>query len=398
MIFKSCSRQTFIDSLSGEKVDSFEKTFKSKADMMDIWDVCYGCFNDNNELMGAIITTIGKKKPITANLQLLFTFNKHRKKGVGKFLVENSFKLCYESGVEYLRVSCEQDAINFYENIGFKMLGEQKSGCQLSMCKIKQTIKQSDFSINQKHILKTINRNGKGGCVKIFNGQDGLTLVNIMGSNATGKSTRVRVLVDWLDMHFESKIFQYQTPDKGVKPLGLLYEKLGLLIIGKKTSSSWVGLDAAVITKQQETLDFYKMVSEKHKNIHTILQEGYFSNRSPQRSPNNVRRYGIDICKIYAFYYDSIDDYLERTNTRSGKLDRGMDWAENSRGWQENSTIKNMFIRYQEDCLPIDKVERVDINAPKTFFIKELFGVDVNENDIVVEVAQPKVEHDLDSW
>lgn len=166
MKYEKCDRDVFIQHITTDKSDGFAKTFVSKADMQNLWDNCIGVFSDG-ELMGALTYTISKREPFIANLQLLHTFSKHRKKGVGKFLCESMFNIV-SSKAEYVRVSADKSAIQFYENIGMKMLGKQKSGCQLSMCKIGETLATSDYSLNHKPIYAAVYRNGKGGCVEVF--------------------------------------------------------------------------------------------------------------------------------------------------------------------------------------------------------------------------------------
>lgn len=135
MKLRKCNRDEFVAAISTDKGDNFAKTFVAKADMQDNWDDCLGAFDDNGELMGAIITTVSKREPKTANLQLLHTFVKHRRKGVAKELTITSFTLV-SLLAQYFRVSAEPGAVAFYESVGFKFWGLQKSGCSLSMFKI----------------------------------------------------------------------------------------------------------------------------------------------------------------------------------------------------------------------------------------------------------------------
>lgn len=128
-----CGREEFISAISKDKGDSFAKTFVAKADMQKQWDFCIGAFSEEGSLMGAIITTIGKRDPKVANLQLLHTFVKHRRKGVAKTLTISSYENAKEEGAVYFRVSAEPGAVAFYESVGFKFWGLQKSGCSLSM-------------------------------------------------------------------------------------------------------------------------------------------------------------------------------------------------------------------------------------------------------------------------
>jgi predicted N-acetyltransferase YhbS len=163
---RKCTREEFVASLTSEKADKFAKTFIAKADMQEQWDDCLGAFDDDGSLMGAIITTVGKNK--VANLQLLHTFYKFRGKGVAKELTLMSYDIVKIQGAKYFRVSSEISAIPFYEKIGFKFWGKQKSGCQLSIFRINGELKDGDYDYNDKTINSAINRKGKGGCVELF--------------------------------------------------------------------------------------------------------------------------------------------------------------------------------------------------------------------------------------
>ena len=155
----------FITSTDG---DQFAKTFVAKAKMQDLWDQCMGLW-DGDDLMGAIIVSYSKRNPKIANLQLLHTFVKHRKKGVAAKLCQWVFNDAMANQAKYLRVSAESDAVAFYEKVGFQMLGEQKSGSQLSMCRLSgSSFADCDYDIGDPEIFKAVYKKGKGGCVKVF--------------------------------------------------------------------------------------------------------------------------------------------------------------------------------------------------------------------------------------
>lgn len=174
MKLRSCTSDEFKAHISDDPADKFAKTFVAKANMQEQWDYCIGAW-DGNELMGAIITTISKRSPKVANLQLLHTFVKHRGKSVAKILTQDSLIRARKAGAIYFRVSAEPDAVGFYERIGFKMLGEQKSKCQLSMFRIKSNlIADGEFNIDDTVIYNAVHKKGKGGCVKVFVSPKGL--------------------------------------------------------------------------------------------------------------------------------------------------------------------------------------------------------------------------------
>lgn len=168
MKLRKTSREEFVSFISDDAGDKFAKTFVAKANMQEQWDFCVGCW-DGEELLGAIITTISKRKPKVANLQLLHTFVKARGRGVGKILCLDSLSFARQNGAEYFRVSAEVDAIAFYERIGFVFLGEQKSGCQLSMFRINgDTFSDGLYTMEDSVIYNAVHKKGKGGCVKVF--------------------------------------------------------------------------------------------------------------------------------------------------------------------------------------------------------------------------------------
>lgn len=168
MKLSSCSREQFVSAISSDEKDNFAKTFVAKADMQEQWQHCIGCW-DGGELAGAIITTRSKRTPYIFNLQLLHTFAKHRRKGVARLLTQDSLDRAQGLGTSYYRVSSEPDAVAFYESMGFKFLGKQKSGCSLSIFKINgKNFTDGIYDINDSIINKAVHRKGKGGCVKIY--------------------------------------------------------------------------------------------------------------------------------------------------------------------------------------------------------------------------------------
>jgi GNAT superfamily N-acetyltransferase len=164
-----CTRDKFVSSISTAKEDNFARTFVAKADMQEQWDYCLGLFDNTGDLMAAIITTISKRKPFVANLQLLHTFAKHRGQGAARLLCEQSLLNVKNHGAVYFRVSSEINAVAFYEKIGFKFWGKQKSGCQLSIFRIDGgTFAEGDYDYYDSMIHNAIHKKGKGGCVELF--------------------------------------------------------------------------------------------------------------------------------------------------------------------------------------------------------------------------------------
>lgn len=148
--------------------DKFAKTFVAKANAMNLWENCVAAVDDEL-IMGAIIVSLSKRQPIVANLQLLHTFYRHRGKGVGGELCRWALNYAIHNHASYFRVSAESDAVEFYKKIGFVFQGKQKSGSQLSMCKIESnSFDKCNYSINDREIQKAVYRKGKGGCTEVF--------------------------------------------------------------------------------------------------------------------------------------------------------------------------------------------------------------------------------------
>jgi len=171
--FDSVTKEQFQSFISTAKEDKFANTFIAKCDMLEAWDQVIGLWQDD-ELCGAILSTLSKRAPLVVNLQLLHTFYAHRKKGVAKNLCDRALLFAYYVGADYFRVSAEIPAIPFYEKIGIEFLGKQKSGCQLAMFKVTASeFDKIDYTVDDV-IYKAATKKGKGGCVELFFKYEGI--------------------------------------------------------------------------------------------------------------------------------------------------------------------------------------------------------------------------------
>lgn len=159
-------REEFIKSLTDLKEDRFAKTFISKCDLMKSWNNCWGIYEEE-KVAAAIVTTHSKRLPKIANLQLLHTFSKYRRKGYGKVLCQESLFSAVHYECKYYRVSAEPAAVPFYEAIGFKFIGRQKK-CYLSMFPLTSTKIENNQPILDSVIEKAVYSKRKGGCIEIF--------------------------------------------------------------------------------------------------------------------------------------------------------------------------------------------------------------------------------------
>lgn len=136
--------------------------------MQNQWNDCLGLFGDDGSLMGAIITTVGKIEPKVANLQLLHTFAKFRRMGVAKKLTLASYEDSINRGALYFRVSAEPDAVAFYESVGFKFWGLQKSGCSLSIFRINGELASGIYNDKDPVIHKALYSGRKGSLASSY--------------------------------------------------------------------------------------------------------------------------------------------------------------------------------------------------------------------------------------
>lgn len=176
MKLHKCTREEFVSAITDDKADGFAKTFRAKADMQNQWDECLGAYDDSGELMGAIITTVGKTNPKVANLQLLHTFAKHRRKGVAKQLTLASYADAVSSGSVYFRVSAEPEAVVFYESLGFRFWGLQKSGCSLSIFKINGELEEGIYDNKDPVLKKALYSGRKGSLATSYASQESVDL------------------------------------------------------------------------------------------------------------------------------------------------------------------------------------------------------------------------------
>jgi len=180
MKLRKCTREEFVAAITEDKEDKFAKTFRAKADMQKNWDECLGAFTESNELMGAIITTVSKTNPKIANLQLLHTFAKHRRKGVAKKLTLESYDEAVKRGSVYFRVSAEPDAVVFYESIGFKFWGLQKSGSSLSIFKINGELNEGVYDDKDPTIKKALYSGRKGSLASSYKKEEVVDLCEFL--------------------------------------------------------------------------------------------------------------------------------------------------------------------------------------------------------------------------
>jgi len=175
-------------------------------------------------------------------------------------------------------------------------------------------------------------------------------LVNLFGTNAIGKSTRMTKFVEALEERGTPEKIKWITPKSKTKevPIGI---KLGnFFVIGKKaTTGKWVGWDTADYPKLTDRLDLYKKILDTFPDVEYIFAEGYFNNRTKTLTMENLKKSGIKNIHYYFFLYNHVEEYLERCRQRTGDFSKTLEWAESCRGWLDNRTIENVYKFYKQN-------------------------------------------------
>lgn len=208
-------------------------------------------------------------------------------------------------------------------------------------------------------------------------------IVFLMGANATGKSTRMKALVDNLGEDYEDYEYTFIDTKKGQAKektvnIGRLYRN-GYLVLGSeaKNESGWVCLDKAVLSKQDTRTDFYMHVMDTDPRVSKIFVEGFFNTMSPRSRPDFLRKTGFNNIDCFFLFYDTVEEFIDRTESRSGSTweSKGKD-PYTCAGWKDNEGFKRAFKKcYEADHNPSDgrRVIRLPIDAPEDYLV-DLYG------------------------
>tara|TARA_B110000285_G_C14932773_1_gene518130 strand:+ start:183 stop:857 length:675 start_codon:yes stop_codon:yes gene_type:complete len=201
-----------------------------------------------------------------------------------------------------------------------------------------------------------------------------MNITLLVGANATGKSTRLKTLIDLLSTNlgaegvdYEYTFFDTKKDKVRTVVIGRLFPN-GFLILGSeaKNHAGWVCLDKAVLSTQDMRTDFYKYVmANDSANVKHIVAEGYFNCTSPKMRPEYLRETGFDLINCIFMYYDTVEEFYTRTKLRSNH-DRDMAWAEGCAGWKDNSSFRRSHEKSLEQDRDIrQRAIRMNIHAPR---------------------------------
>jgi hypothetical protein len=200
--------------------------------------------------------------------------------------------------------------------------------------------------------------------------------IGILGSCATGKSTRLNMFVEYLDeiAQVPYQVHDYTFYKKGemhtIKNAGRAYAN-GIYIVGNKTKAgNWVGADYTFgkLGDKETIYGFIDIATEVHD---TFIVEGYFAVGGGFLRPDALAPMFESVSQYY-FLYDTLDQYVERTEGRTGKTweERGKD-PEKSAGWKSNQSFKNGMSKAIKGSRSTDKVSKIDYTTNKYFFVNE---------------------------
>jgi len=233
------------------------------------------------------------------------------------------------------------------------------------------------------------------------------TFINVLGGNASGKSTRVSCLVKWMEGKFGAPelIIHYSMKKKKETEVGRIYNtSIGkVFILGKfNNKGKWVGLDNADFSTYDSRYEFIKFMFENY-DLRVFLQEGYFNNRGYAFTFEKVIENGSNVDEVIEvfFLYTKVEQFLERTNGRTGK-ERGLDWAENAPGWRDNVSqrkhLEKLF-ETKENGETKTILLDVPIDETKDYFIQQLFNETCEcKEEEIPKKEEIKVASALEDW
>jgi len=204
--------------------------------------------------------------------------------------------------------------------------------------------------------------------------------IALLGSNATGKSTRIHEYVKTLgepdsilDYHFHKN-----GEDRVIKSAGNVYGDM--FVVGLATrNGSWAGGDYTMgrLGSMECIREFY--VHLDSMGIQTVLYEAMFGASSSVYRPEQILNY-FGESHVYWFLYDDIQEYIDRTEKRSGRPWEGRKKTPSeSAGWKSNSSfLKVMNITTETVAGTTSTVERISIDAPRDWLITEMKNYTTN--------------------
>lgn len=226
-----------------------------------------------------------------------------------------------------------------------------------------------------------------------------MKLINVMGSNASGKSTRVTALVKYLEENtppHKIEMIKGTCSDGVIRIIGIMFDNI--FVLGRKAQKGkWMGLDTQDFTSIEDRLNLYKHISTVYPNTKFFIQEGFFNNKSKVYIMETLEQYGVESYEYYFFIHKTKQEYLERCDLRSG-LTRDLSWVDTSSGWRDNSCLNRALSFYSthEDLKRGCIVEDVSPSADVNYLIEKVLGV--NPNYTLEEIEIWNAPKELEEW
>ena len=198
--------------------------------------------------------------------------------------------------------------------------------------------------------------------------------ISLLGSNATGKSTRMTEYVSSLGE--PDKILDYHYRKNGedlvVRNAGYIYGTT--IVVGSRgKNGKWRGGDhtVSILGSQACVKEFFEHLD--HIGMETVVYEAYYAAAAKLFRPNQLREYFLE-SHTYWFLYDTLAEYVERTEARTGRnwAERGKD-PEKTSGWKTNvhsyKVVEHSSLEAEgSNCT----VERVSVYAPRDWLVEEM--------------------------
>ena len=147
--------------------------------------------------------------------------------------------------------------------------------------------------------------------------------IGVLGSCATGKSTRLNMFVEYLDdvAGIPFQIHDYTFEKNGeqilIKNAGRAYAN-GIYVVGfKNKHGKWVGADYT-FGKLGDKASIYAFMREVITTHDTFIVEGYFAVGGGFLRPAALAHMFDEVHQYY-FLYDTLEQYIERTEGRTEK-------------------------------------------------------------------------------
>lgn len=144
----------------------------------------------------------------------------------------------------------------------------------------------------------------------------------VIGASATGKSTRVYALIDFMRQKESFTQITYPDLEGKLHAVGILFPESGVIVIGNAVNARgverWQGADGYV-TLLGGIEAFFQMVYYFFQKGYSVVVEGYSIFNTSKSMPDYFNSIGITRATWALFTYENFEQYQDRIKTRSGR-------------------------------------------------------------------------------